>query len=120
MQNLNSIISRLSRTGLLKRTARDKSGGSLSCAVTDTIIGTATGKIGPRPSNSTLQNGAFAAVGGIAWNAYQVYSQQGYGRNTTLQRGNIRRAYQLGVYAQKNAQRSAQKNAPNQSPQATA
>jgi len=117
MKNLNSIISGLSRSGLLKRTARGPSRRSLSRAVTDTIIGTATGKAWPKPSQSPLQTGALAAVGGIAWKAYQVYSQQGYGRHTSLQRGNLLRAYQLGVYAQRNSQ---QKNdAPNQSPLAT-
>lgn len=127
MQNLNSIISQLSRTSLLKRTARGKSRESLSRAVTDTIIGTATGKIEPKPSNSRLQTGAFAAVGGMAWKAYQVYSQRCYGRNTTLQKGNLHRAYQLGVFsqrkaqleAQRNAQKETQKNAQNQSQEAT-
>lgn len=119
MRNLNSIISQLSRTGLLKRTARGKSRGSLGRAVTDTIIGTATGKIGPKPSQSPLQTGAFAAVGGIAWRAYQVYSQQGYGRNTTLQNGNLHRAYQLGIYAQRNAQQQKQQDPHNQSQKVT-
>ncbi len=108
MKNLNTIISRLSRTGLMSRTARGPSGGSLSRAVTDTIIGTATGKVWPKPSRNPLQTGALATVGGIAWNAYQVYSHCGYGRTTSLHR-----AYQLDVYAQRNAQQ--QKGPTNQS-----
>jgi uncharacterized membrane protein YebE (DUF533 family) len=109
MKNLNSIISGLSRSGLLKRTARGTSKGSLSRAVTDSIIATATGKTWPKPCQNPLQTGALAAVGGIAWKAYQVYSQHGYGRNTSLQKANLQRAYQLGVYAQRNAQ---QRNTP--------
>jgi len=112
MKNLNSIISGLSRSGLLKRTARDPSRGSLRRAVTDTIIATATGKVWPKPIKTQLQTGPLANVGGIAWNAYQVYSQQAYGRNTSLQKANLQRAYQLGVYAQRNAQQ--QKEPPNQ------
>ena len=111
MQNLNSIISRLSQIGLLKRTARDRSARSLSQNVTDTMTATATGKLASKPNRSPLQNDAFAAVGGIAWKAYHVYSQQGYGRNTTLQKGNLHRAYQLGVYAQRNAQNQFQETA---------
>jgi uncharacterized membrane protein YebE (DUF533 family) len=113
MKNLNSVISRLSRSGLISRSARGSSGGSLSCVVTYTSIGTATGKIGPKPSKNPLQTDALAAVGGMAWNAYQAYSRQAYGRNTSLQKANLQRAYQLGVYAQRNAQQ--QKDAPNQS-----
>ena len=117
MKNLNSIISQLSRTGLLKRTARGPSGRSLSRAVTDTIIGTAAGKTCPKPSQSPLQTGAFSAVGGLAWNAYQVYSQQAYGQNTSLQKANLHRAYQLGVYAQRNSQQ--QQKAQKQHHEAT-
>jgi uncharacterized membrane protein YebE (DUF533 family) len=117
MKNLNSIISALSRSGLLKRTARGKSSGSLSRAVTDTIIAKSIGKTWPKASQSPLQTGALSAVGGMAWNAYQVYSQQTYGRNTALQRGNLQRAYQLGVYAQRNAQQ--QNSGLNQSQEAT-
>jgi uncharacterized membrane protein YebE (DUF533 family) len=112
MKNLNSIISRLSRSSLMSRTARGSSKRSLSRAVTDTIIGTAIGKVGPKPSQGPLQTGALANVGGMAWKAYEVYSQQGYGQNTYLQKANLQRAYQLGVYAQRNAQQ--QKDAPNQ------
>ena len=86
MKNLNSIISRLSRSSLMSRTARGSSKRSLSRAVTDTIIGTAIGKVGPKPSQGPLQTGALANVGGMAWKAYEVYSQQGYGQNTYLQK----------------------------------
>jgi uncharacterized membrane protein YebE (DUF533 family) len=62
------------------------------------------GKKGAEPRQSPLQTGALAAVGEMAWKAYQVYSQQAYGRNSSLQKGHLQRAYQLGVYAQRNAQ----------------
>jgi hypothetical protein len=96
----------------MSRTARGSSKRSLSRVVTDTIIGTAIGKVGPKPSQGPLHNGALANVGGMAWKAYEVYSQQGYGQNTYLQKANLQRAYQLGVYAQRNAQQ--QKDAQNQ------
>ena len=112
MKNLNTVISQLSRTSLMSRTARSSSGSSLSRTVTDNIIGTASGKVWQQPSRTPLQAGPLDTVGRIAWKAYQVYSQRGYGRITSLQRANLHRAYQLGVYAQRNAQ---QQNAPNQS-----
>jgi len=98
MKNLNNIISRLSRSGLLPQTSRSTSKSALKHAVTDTILRSNT------RNQSPLQTGALAAVGGMAWKAYQVYSQQAYGRNTSLQKANLHRAYQLGVYAQRNAQ----------------
>jgi uncharacterized membrane protein YebE (DUF533 family) len=79
MKNLNSIISGLSRSGLLSRTFR----GSLNRAVTETIIVKAISKKGAEPSQSPLQTGALSAVGGIAWKAYHVYD-----RNSALQKGN--------------------------------
>jgi uncharacterized membrane protein YebE (DUF533 family) len=117
MKNLNSIISGLSRSGLLSRTSRGSSRGSLNRGVTDTIIAKVMGKKGAEPRQSPLQTGALAAVGGMAWKAYQVYSQQAYGRHSTLQKGHLQRAYQLGVYAQRNAQ---QKDAQNQFYETTA
>jgi uncharacterized membrane protein YebE (DUF533 family) len=110
MKNLNSIISRLSRSGLLSQTSRGATKRALKPAVTDVIV---------RPNTrnqSPLQTGALAAVGGMAWKAYQVYSQQAYGQNTSLQKANLHRAYQLGVYAQRNAQ---QKKGPPNLPQET-
>ena len=100
----------------MSRTARGSSGGSLRRAVTDTIIGTATGKVWPKPSRNPLQTGALATVGGIAWNAYQVYSHSGYGRTTSLQSANLHRAYQLGVYAQRNAQQQKEPTDQSQEP----
>ncbi len=116
MKNLNTIISQLSRAGLIPRTAGGSSGGSLSRTVTDNIIGTASGKVWQQLNRTPLQAGPLDTVGRIAWKAYQVYSQRGYGRITSLQRANLHRAYQLGVYAQRNAQ---QQNAPNQSQEIT-
>jgi uncharacterized membrane protein YebE (DUF533 family) len=93
MKNLNNIISRLSRSGLLPQTSRSTSKSALKHAVTDTILRSNT------RNQSPLQTGALAAVGGMAWKAYPVY-----GQNTSLQKANLHRAYQLGVYAQRNAQ----------------
>jgi uncharacterized membrane protein YebE (DUF533 family) len=113
MKDINNIISRLSRSGLLSRTARGSSKRSFSSIVTDTVIGTATGKKWPISSQSPPKSGALAAVGSMAWDAYQTYSQQTYGLNTSLQKANLQRAYMQGVYAQ----RSTQKNddVPNHS-----
>ena len=112
MKNLNSIISRLSRSGLLSQTSRGATKRGLKPAVTDTIVKPNT------RNQSPLQTGALAAVGGMAWKAYQVYSQQAYGQNTSLHKANLHRAYQLGVYAQRNAQQ--EKGPPNLPQETTA
>jgi uncharacterized membrane protein YebE (DUF533 family) len=118
MKNVNSIISRLSRTGLLSRSSRGASRGSLSRALTDSIIATAIGKKAHEPSRNPQQMGAMATVGGVAWRAYQVYSQQAYGRNTSLQKANAQRAYQQDLYAQRNS--LEKKELPSKSPDASA
>lgn len=107
MKNINSIISGLSRSGLLARTARGRPHRSLRRTVTDTVIATATGKRGALSNQNIRQTGALAAVTGMAWGAYQTYSQQAYGLNTSLQKANLQRAYMQGVYAQRNAQQKA-------------
>ncbi len=89
MQNLNNIINRLNRAGLISRTDRGSSDRSLSQTVTDNVMDTVNGKVWQKPSRNSLQAGALAVVGGIAWKAYQVYSQQGYGRITSLQKVNL-------------------------------
>lgn len=101
MKNINTIISRLSRSGLLSRTARGPYKKSLGRVVTDTVIAKATGKSWPKAKPSAAQTGALATVGRVAWDAYQAYSSQAYGRSSTLHRGNLQRAYQLGLHAQR-------------------
>jgi uncharacterized membrane protein YebE (DUF533 family) len=107
MKNINSIISGLSRSGLLSRTARGRPHRSLKRTFTDTVIATATGKKWSNPKQNIQQTGALATVGRMAWDAYQSYSQQAYGLNTSLQKANLQRAYMQGVYAQRNVQQKA-------------
>lgn len=63
MKNLNSIIGGLSKSGLLSGLAGGVAGGML------------TSKTGRKVGKSALKVGALAAVGGVAWKAYQSYSQ---------------------------------------------
>lgn len=68
MKNFNSIISGLSKSGLLSGLAGGVAGGALSGAMTS--------KKGRKMGKSALKLGALAAVGGVAWKAYQTYSQK--------------------------------------------
>lgn len=68
MKNFNSIISGLSKSGLLSGFAGGVAGGALTGALTS--------KKGSKMGKSALKLGALAAVGGVAWKAYQVYSQK--------------------------------------------
>jgi uncharacterized membrane protein YebE (DUF533 family) len=104
MKNINSILSGLSRSGLLARTARGSSKGSLKRAAADTLIATVIGKNKTSSNQNSTRTDPLAAVGGLAWQAYNMYSQQTYGRNSSLQKANLQRAYMQGVYAQRNAQ----------------
>lgn len=67
MKNLNGIISGLSKSGLLSGFAGGIAGGALSGAL--------MGKKGSKMGKSALQLGALAAIGGIAYKAYQAYSK---------------------------------------------
>lgn len=63
MKNLNSIIGGLSKSGLISGLAGGVAGGML------------TSKKGRKVGKGALKLGALAAVGGVAWKAYQSYSQ---------------------------------------------
>lgn len=64
MKNLNGIIGGLSKSGLLSGLAGGVAGGML------------ISKKGRKVGKSALKLGALAAVGGVAWKAYQSYSQK--------------------------------------------
>jgi uncharacterized membrane protein YebE (DUF533 family) len=68
MKNLNSMISGLSKSGFLSGLAGGVAGGALTSAVSS--------KKGRKMGKSALKLGALAAVGGVAWKAYQSYSQK--------------------------------------------
>ncbi len=68
MKDFNKIISGLSSSGLLSGLAGGVAGGALSSAVMS--------KKGRKMGKSALKLGALAAVGGVAWKAYQSYSQK--------------------------------------------
>lgn len=76
MKNLNSIIGGLSKSGLISGLAGGVAGGML------------TSKKGRKVGKSALKLGALAAVGGVAWKAYQSYSQkQAAGSPSSAQTG---------------------------------
>ncbi len=68
MKNFNSLISGLSKSGVLSGFAGGMAGGALSGALMS--------KKGRKVGKSALKLGALAAVGGVAWKAYQSYSQK--------------------------------------------
>ncbi|MFT4654656.1 MAG: uncharacterized membrane protein YebE (DUF533 family) [Patiriisocius sp.] len=76
LKNLNSIISRLSGTGLLSGMA------STTPKVTsnNVLASRVDGQVGHKPTKSPSQNGALAAIGGTAWKAYQAYSKHAYAK----------------------------------------
>ncbi len=68
MKDLNSIINKLSESGVMSGLAGGLAGG--------TLVGALTSKGGRKLGKTVLQAGALAAVGGLAWKAYQSYSQK--------------------------------------------
>jgi len=66
MKDLNKMLSGLSKSGFLSGVAGGAVGGSL----TSMVMGKKSGKMG----KTALKAGALAAVGGLAWKAYQQYS----------------------------------------------
>ena len=68
MKDLNRIINGLSKSGVLSGLAGGLAGG--------TLAGALTSKKGRKLGKSALKLGALAAVGGVAWKAYQAYSQR--------------------------------------------
>lgn len=68
MKNLNGIISGLSKSGLMSGFAGGLAGGALSGALMS--------KKGRSVGKSALKLGALAAIGGVAYKAYQSYSQK--------------------------------------------
>ena len=68
MKDLNQIINGLSSSGALSGLAGGLAGGTLVSALSS--------KKGRKLGSSALKVGALAAVGGVAWKAYQNYSQK--------------------------------------------
>lgn len=66
MKDLNSIVSGLSKSGVLSSFASGAAGGAL----TSVLMGKKSKKAGKK----ALKVGALAAVGGLAWKAYKQYS----------------------------------------------
>jgi len=65
MKDLNRIIDGLGRSGVLSGLAGGVTGGALT--------GMLTSKRGRKIGKKALKDGALAAVGGLAWTAYQRY-----------------------------------------------
>jgi len=68
MKDVNRIINSLNSSGLLSGLAGGLAGGALSGALMS--------KRGRKLGKTALQVGALAAVGGIAWKAYQSYASR--------------------------------------------
>lgn len=66
MKDLNKMLSGLSKSGFMSGMA----GGALGGSVTSMLMGKKSRKMG----GTALKAGALAAVGGLAWKAYQQYS----------------------------------------------
>jgi uncharacterized membrane protein YebE (DUF533 family) len=71
MKDLNKMISGLSKSGFMSGMA----GGALSGVVTNLAMGKSSKKA-KKMGKSALKVGALAAVGGLAWKAYQTYNDQ--------------------------------------------
>ncbi len=69
MVNLNSIVQGLSKSGAVSGFAGGLAGTALAGAL--------SGKKGKKVAKSALKVGALAAVGGLAYTAYQRYQQNG-------------------------------------------
>ncbi|MEM8684589.1 MAG: tellurite resistance TerB family protein [Pseudomonadota bacterium] len=65
--NLNNIVQGLSKSGAVSGFAGGLAGSAL--------VGAVSGKKGRKMAKSALKVGALAAVGGLAYNAYQQYRQ---------------------------------------------
>lgn len=77
MKDLNRIIEDLGRSGLLSGLAGGLAGGAISGALVS--------KRGRKLGKKALKVGALAAVGGLAWKAYQTYSSSQARSQTRLQ-----------------------------------
>jgi len=91
MKNLNGIISGLSKSGLLSGFAGGVAGGALTSAVTS--------KKGRKMGKSALKLGALAAVGGVAWKAYQAYSNKQTQQAQPLHQNTPNQQYQPALQA---------------------
>ncbi len=105
MKNINSIISKLSKTGLWSKESRALKNASYKSALTDTLIGQAIGKNRSQHSASNISFGGMSAVSEVAWQAYQLYFERSRGLNSSLNKANMQRAYMLGVHSQRNAEK---------------
>lgn len=68
MKDLQKMLGGLSKSGFMSGMA----GGAVSSVITNLTMGKKSKKMG----KSALKVGALAAVGGLAWKAYQNYNQQ--------------------------------------------
>lgn len=103
MKNLDSIISQLRRSGLLPRIAGGTSESLLGPSFTRNI----SAKKEREQTANLKQRGPLAAISGVAWKAYQVYSQQAYARKTVprnkyAQQAHLQNLQLQHLYAQQN------------------
>ena len=80
MKDLNKMISGLSKSGFMSGMA----GGAVSGVITNLAMGK-SGKKSKKMGKTALKAGALAAVGGLAWKAYQNYNQSKAGGQVSQQ-----------------------------------
>ncbi|WP_105201661.1 tellurite resistance TerB family protein [Pseudoalteromonas sp. T1lg10] len=81
MKELQKLVGSLNKSGALSGFLGGVAGGGLTSL--------ATSKKGKKVGKKALKYGALAAVGGLAWKAYQQYSQ----KSETAQPGQVHREY---------------------------
>lgn len=88
MKDINKIISGLSKSGVISGFAGGAVGGALGSAMMS--------KKGKKMGKGALKLGALAAVGGVAWKAYQAYSQ----KNMQQAQSNVQQSPQAAPQSQ--------------------
>ena len=74
--NFNKMLAGLSRSGMMKAKGSSLISASLTGGMAGGLAGSLMGKSGKKTGKKALKLGALAAVGGLAWKAYQSYTEQ--------------------------------------------
>lgn len=96
MRDLQKLVGGLSKSGALSGFLGGVAGGGLTSMVTS--------KRGRKTGGKVLKYGALAAVGGVAWKAYQSYSAKNQGQGQANQQGHQQGHYQPQSHQPQNHQ----------------
>ena len=104
--DLNKVVNALGNSGAIGGFAGGVAGGALTGAL--------MGKKGKKHAKTLLKAGGLAAVGGLAWKAYQSYqqgqqasAQQGSAQQASVSQGNALQSYAPQVGLPRSAQPAA-------------